>query len=272
MDKRFIKILFLTVVILIGYFLVKPLIKSGGANTEMTFFGLGKADSILIQNGEKNILIDTGEKKHEEILVNKLKVLDVNKIDYLILTHPDKDHIGGASKIIDTFEVGQIFQTSFQKGSKAQSSLEKSIEEKKVKTTIPKEVTDIKLGSLNCTIYPANKDEYKKSNDYSLVMLVNDDKLNYVFAGDAEKKRINELLKIDFPKIDLLKVPHHGRANSSSTKLIEKLSPTYAVITNYESEADEEVLNSLEKEKTKYFYTSQKDIHFLSDGEKLQFY
>ena len=272
MDKRFMKIMFLAVIILLGYFLVKPLIKSRGAKTEITFFGLGKADSILVQNGEENILIDTGEKKHEDILVNKLKVLDVDKIDYLILTHPDKDHIGGASKIIDTFDIGQIFQTSFQKGSKAQSSLEKSIEEKKVKTTIPKEITDINLGSLSCIIYPANKEEYKKSNDYSLVMLINDDKLNYIFAGDAEKERIDELLRMDFPKIDLLKVPHHGRSNSSSTKLIEKLSPTYAVITNYESEADEEVLNALEKEKTKFFYTSQKDIHFLSNGEKLQFY
>ena len=272
MDSRFIKILFLIIIIAGGFILIKPFVKTKGVETEMTFFGLGKADSILIQNRKENILIDTGEKKHGDIIVNKLKVLGVNKIDYLILTHPDKDHIGGASKIIETFEIGEIFQSSFQKGSKAQSRMDKSIEEKKVKSIIPKKITEINIGNLNCTIYPSEQEGYKKSNDYSLVVLIKDKNLNYLFTGDAEKERIDELLKIDFPKIDLLKVPHHGRANSSSSKLIEKLSPTYAVIPNYESEADQEVIDAFKKEKTKVFYTAQKDMKFLSNGEKLQFY
>lgn len=272
MDKKFIKILFFVLMLMLGYFLIKPLIKTKGENTEVIVFGLGKADSIFMRSGKENILIDTGEKKHGDKIINSLKNLGIDKIDYLVLSHPDKDHIGGAVKIIDNFEIGKVLQSSFQKGSKSQISMNQSIKEKKIENIILKDNTEIKVGKLVCTIYAPEKEAYKKSNDYSLVMLSKDKKLNYLFTGDAEEERIEELLSLELPKIDLLKVPHHGRSNNASSKLIEKLSPRYAIITNFESEASQEVLDAFKKEKTKVFYTPQKDMKFLSDGEKLQFY
>ena len=240
-------------------------------STKIIFFGIGKADSIFIQNGKHNILIDTGEEKHSEKIINKLKHFGIKKIDYMLLTHPDKDHIGGAAKIINSFEIGQIFQSTFEKGNKAEKSINKIIIENKIKIVSLKENKKIKVGNLNCTIYASEKEKYKKSNDYSLVILVEDEELNYLFTGDAEKERLEEILNIDFPKIDLLKVPHHGRANTVSTKVIEKLDPAYVVITNYNSGVSKDILDKFKKQNTKLFITSEEDVNVLINKESLEF-
>ena len=89
-----------------------------------------------------------------------------------------------------------------------------------------------------------------------------------MFGGDAEKKRLEEALEYDLPKVELYKVPHHGRENSKSADMIDKLSPKIAIITN--SYAEAEVLEALKLQNTKAYYTSGKSIRFLSDGVKLK--
>ena len=269
MDKNLVKMIAFLLIMVLVCFLLYYLQSDSKKDTKITFLGIGKADSILIQSKSENILIDAGEKKHKERIIAKLKTLGVKKIDHIILTHPDKDHIGGASKVIESFDIGKIYQSSFNKGSKAQLRLDKVILEKHIDNIILKENLEIRVGSLTCTIYPSEKDDHKKSNDHSLVTLVKDKNLNYLFTGDAETKRLEEIYGTVLPKIDLLKMPHHGRVNENSVKIIEKLSPKYDVVTNYESQADKEIINALEEVKSNVFYADEEDIHFSSDGEKL---
>jgi competence protein ComEC len=89
-----------------------------------------------------------------------------------------------------------------------------------------------------------------------------------LFAGDAAERRTEELLRLRYPDIDLLKVPHHGRANINSREFIERISPTYAIITAGQS--DSAVRNALNAVGARSFYSGLGNVHFVTDGLTLR--
>lgn len=240
--------------------------KEEGA-AEIVFFGLTDADSILLRQGEHTILIDTGEEKDGKYLIQSLQKKGITKIDYLILTHPDKDHIGGASQILDVFPVGTVIQSFFEKGSERQARWNEKLKEKNIEPWEPKEVQQVDCGEFQCTIYPPEKEHYKKDNNYSLMVLVKHGEVNMLFAGDALKKRLKEAMAYDLPQIDLYKVSHHGRENALSGEFLRKIAPRYAVITS--DQGDEELLAELEALHTSLYFTDKGDVRFFSDGEQV---
>lgn len=268
-NERLIKIISVFLIAIVGFFLLKPIFSPSEDQTKVVFFGLGKADSIYIENKGKNILIDTGLKSQKESLILSLEALRVKRIDYLILTHPDKDHIGSASYILERFEIGQLIQSNHIKDTKREARIKKLVDEKQIENIRPKEDLKFTVGDLNVTIFTPKKDYYEKDNDYSLITLIEDGELNYLFAGDAEKELLDETLEIDLPKIDLYKVPHHGRQNENSKAFIEKISPEYSVITNFET--DGEIDDILKAANSKVMYVFGKNLTVFSDGKTLKF-
>ncbi|MGB6178598.1 ComEC/Rec2 family competence protein [Carnobacterium sp.] len=269
MRSKGIKIGFLFFIGLLLFFLLRPLVSETPEKTKIVVFGLGKADSIYIESGNETILIDTGLKSTKEELALKLQALRVEKLDYLILTHPDKDHIGAASYILEKFEVGELIQSNHFKDTKREARIQKVIDEKDIKNIRLKEDLTVELGTLKVSIISPKKNEYKGDNDYSLITLIEDENLNYLFAGDAEEKLLEETLEVDLPKIDLYKVANHGRKNPNSKKFIEKISPKLSVITNFKE--DSEVEDILKKQGSTIIYAFEKDIHFFSDGNKIEY-
>ncbi|MDS0525429.1 MBL fold metallo-hydrolase [Clostridium sp. SHJSY1] len=235
---------------------------------EVSFLKLkNDADSILMQNGNQNVLIDTGEKEDAEDVIAYLKSKEVSEIQCLILTHYDKDHIGGAEAIINNFTVKNIIRPYYNKDGKEYTDLINKIEEKNIITTIPTKISNYTVGDINLRVYPPLKKEYADDNNYSLVTLANYKDINILFAGDAVKKRSEELLNIDWPKINIYKVPHHGRANSNSKELINSIKPDYAVVTS--KDADATIKDACEEEDTKLIFTGAGTITFSSDGSKV---
>lgn len=266
--NKYYKLGFLLIVLIFGFLIISPMIKDFNKGTEVIFFGAGDADSILIKNKSGNVLIDTGLKEDREALGDKLRLLGVRTIDYMILTHPDKDHIGGASYVIENFNVKNLIQSKYEKGTKGERRIKKSLNNSTTKNIILTEDYDFKIGHLEFLIYSPKKETYEKSNDYSLVAHVKDRNLNYLFTGDAEKTLLKELLEVNYPKMDLYKVPHHGRWNGNSENMIKKVSPEIAVITS--DTGDKGVVNALENEGSTIYYAFDEDIHFYSDGVKLE--
>lgn len=235
-----------------------------GDKMELVFFGLDEADSSLIRYKDQVILIDTGELEQGEYIVKNLLNLGIDKIDYLILTHPDKDHIGGAVEIIRAFDVGTIIQSSLEKGSDLQKKLNNEINKKKIATIILEKDYQINMQEVNIKIFAAKEKDYKKSNNYSLMTLLTYGEVTCFFAGDAEKKRLEEALTYDLPEVTLYKVPHHGKYNKKSEEMIEKLAPEIAVVTSPNAEKD--VLRALLIKNTKVYYASDEHLRFISDG------
>lgn len=243
--------------------------KDSGDDMELIFLGLGEADSIIIYHNKKTLLIDTGEVAHGPFIIKNLRKLGVEKIDYLILTHPDKDHIGGAVDIVKNFEIGVIIQSSLQEGKALQETLNQTIETKDIKSIVPEEIYQFKLGDASIKVFPPLKTSYKKDNNYSLMTLITHKDLHFYFGGDAEKKRLEEALEDELPKVTLYKLPHHGRLNSKSAEMINKLSPEFAIITGNSPSA--ELVEIFKSQSSKVFYTGNKNIRFLSNGVESQF-
>ena len=234
----------------------------GGKETEniplsVYFFGCSEdADAILLHVDGADIMIDTGIYQDSERLVDKLEETGVSQIDLLVLTHPDKDHIGGAVRILEQFPVDQVIRTDAEKGSELQENLENALKNEQV--TVPEEVQCYTYGDLTLTVYPPKEAEYENTNNYSIAVLAEYEGRRIFFAGDAKKKRITELLEEELPQVDVYKCTHHGRDEGKGTDLIERLHPSVAVVTA--GAPEEETKKALEIVGAQVYTTLDTDV------------
>ena len=266
--KKIYKLTFLIVMIALISVIFNATLSYEKDVTEIIFFAAQKGDSILIKSKDKSILIDTGLKEDREILADKLRQKKIRKIDYLILTHPDKDHIGGASHIINNFQVENLIQSEYRKNNKAELRIDKAISNKDINNVILREDLTLTLNNLEVEIYASKKDKSKKANDYSLVTLIKDRDLNYLFAGDAEALLLDELVNKDLPEIDVYKVAHHGRFNENTEAFIKKINPKVSIVTNEETE--DKTLNALEEINSIVYNVFREDLVISTDGKEIK--
>ena len=138
------------------------------------------------------------------------------------------------------------------------------LEEKRIPVeTMPRDRL-FTYGDLDIRVFPPEKFHYNKSNDYSLAVLVKHGDIHLFYAGDAEKERLGELLKLDLPTIDVYKTAHHGRNSKRGVELIEALKPEYAVVTAQEPE--NEIREAFKENGTQVYTTVNRDVVFVSDG------
>ncbi len=189
---------------------------------------VGQGDSFLLHSNNKNILIDTGGKMNNEgtIFYNTiyplLKSKGIKKIDLLIISHGDFDHIGDAKTLIDNFKVKRVVINSNRI-----NYLEKRIINKN--TFIGYQGTYFKVGDFK--LIQLNED-LNDENDSSQIYLVTYKKTRMLFTGDASKKSEELLLdNYDIGNIDILKVGHHGSNTSSSEKFIKEINPKISLIS-----------------------------------------
>lgn len=90
---------------------------------EVHFLDVGQGDSTFIKCGDHSMLIDTGDDSKGTAIQNYLQKQNIKKLDYLILTHPDADHIGGAPVVITKFSIDKVFISNFEKDNKTYQKL-----------------------------------------------------------------------------------------------------------------------------------------------------
>ncbi|MFA9377757.1 MAG: ComEC/Rec2 family competence protein [Lachnotalea sp.] len=236
----------------------------------VTFFDVGKGDCILIEATQGNIMIDTGYEENGEDIVSWLGDNGIDTLDYLILTHPDKDHIGGADIVINNINVINIIDTNCVVDTQdyleyKQAALDQGIDILTLTST-----KEIELGGVKLTIYPPLSTDYAGQNDYSLVTKMIYGETDYLFAADAEEARIAEMLK-QIPNIKsmLLKVPYHGALKDNSEEFFEAVAPQYSIITCDKKKMYEDVTKMLQKLNSEVFTTKQGDITVKSDGNTM---
>ena len=241
-------------------------------NFKTYFFNAGKADCILISNNDKYIMIDTGEETLSKEILAYFNNNNISKLDYLIITHFDKDHVGSSSNIIDNIEIENVLQSDCPKESEyydnyINSLANKSITPQTISGDLEFEIEDMKIKINGPTkIYDSNE-----SNNSSLIVSINYKNTNYLFAGDCQNDRIKDYLKENsISTYDFIKIPYHGNYQKKLDDLLEKVQPSYAVITCLANEPDiTETLELLEKQNIEYYLTKNGSITVLSDGEEI---
>lgn len=251
--------------------------EEGGRKTDMSMvvFKIGKADAILLMSEGKTLLVDTGEDEDGEEILEYLSDKNINKIDVMLLSHFDKDHVGGADKIIEGIEVGTVYQPDYPKDSGQYKEYTQSVKERGINTVAPTDELSFTLGGMEIFIYPPLKDYYEEENDYSLAATVVHGNNRFFFTGDAESQRMEELIENEEGlegglAHDFLKVPHHGRQDEMLKDFISRVVPSVAVITcSAKNPPDEEVLEFLDESGISVYLTMNGNIYVKSNGEKI---
>ena len=241
------KYFYLNIILLIIIY-ISPYLNS---NFEVVMFEVGEADCHFIKYpyNKNTILIDTGksEYKIKNEIIPYLKSIGIKKIDYLIITHGDEDHIGGAITLINNFQVKNVI---LNKGTF--TDLEKELIKNLNKKKIPYQININKINLSNHTICLLNNTKYNNENDNSIITYFTYQKYKFLYMGDASITTEDNLLEnYNLNNISILKVGHHGSNTSSSKDFISQINPSISLISvganNIYHHPNKEVINNLSK-------------------------
>lgn len=190
---------------------------------------VGQGDSIIIHSNNCTILLDTGTSTDNNYSLSAnttiptLKKLGIKKIDYLLLSHGDKDHAGDALYLLEHFKVKNIYMNLGEK-----NYYEKAIASK-YDYHIAKEGTTINCGDL--VLIQLNK-EFPEENDSSSIYYMKYNETSFLFMGDATTISERYIIEnYELSNIDFLKVGHHGSNTSTSKSFYNTIRPKYSLIS-----------------------------------------
>ncbi len=221
------------------------------------YFDVGQADSILIVNNGESMLIDAGNNDDGDLVVKNIKKIGIDKLTYVVGTHPHEDHIGGLDNVINEIDVGTIFMPKTTTNTKTYEDVLDAISNKKKKIKVPKIGDKFTVGNAECEVMSI-QDNSQDLNACSIVIRMEYNGISYLFTGDAEKG--NESAR-SWPQTDVLKAGHHGSRTSSSQKFLEQINPKLIIIScgknNDYGHPHQETMNRYEKLNAKIYRTDE---------------
>lgn len=251
--------------------------KSSSERLVIDYIDVGQGDSILIQQGSKTMLIDTGTSASKEMLISSLKNHKIKKLDYLILTHPHEDHIGGASEVVKDFKIGTVYMPKVTTNTNTFKELVSEMNSKGIKASQPDLQTKFNFGKASCIIYGPVNPKSEDLNTYSIVMKITFGNKKFLFEGDAQSSNEKGMLDKGYDlSADVLKVGHHGSSTSSSEAFLKAVKPSYAVIScgkgNDYLHPHSQTMQRLKNLNIKVYRTDENgSIECITDGKNIKF-
>lgn len=192
---------------------------------------VGQADSILIRDGNYNMLIDAGNNSDGEKLVKYYKELGITSFKYVFASHPHEDHIGGMDDIINNFDIENFYMPDKLSTTKTFEDMLDALERKNLKYIVPKVNDKLSLNNSNIDVIYVGSDE-SDINDSSIVLKLNYFSNSFLFTGDLGSNKEKEILNSGANiKADVLKVGHHGSSYSTASLFLDKVNPSFAAIS-----------------------------------------
>ena len=239
------------------------------------FLDVGQGLSILCESDGRYMLYDGGDSSTSSFVVAYLKKQNVEKLDYLIASHYDSDHINGLIGALNVFDVDTIIGPDYVPDSKLYQSFISKIEQKRNEVIHPSVGETFSFGSAEFTVLaPAKITE--DANNNSVALKLSYMEKSFIFTGDAgsdsEAKMCNSGINLD---CDVLSVGHHGSATCTSWDFLKKTVPEYAVIScgvnNQYGHPDKDVMDKLESMAISVFRTDKQGTIIAStDGNNIQ--
>lgn len=242
---------------------------TAAAELTVHFFDAGKADAILLTAADSAVLIDTGEKGFGKTILAYLEDRGVGKLDYLIVSHFDKDHVGGAAKVLGGVTVGTVLQSNCPKDSEEYAKYVKALDSAGIEPVTVRETYTFTLDGVQYTVDPPRRTEYNSddSNNSSLIVSVVNGGDSFLFTGDAQTERLAEFLDTGSATCDVLKLPHHGGDEPLLSALLDAAKPAYAVVTSSDKEPESAAtVRALEDAGVRVLLTREGAVTIHSDG------
>jgi len=258
-------------------------IQSRENKTEVIFLDVGQGDSILIKTKYgQNILIDGGkDNKVLDRLGRNLSFFD-KKLDIVIATHSDSDHIGGLVPVLERYDVDLFLDSGVIHDSVIYSALWDIIKQKQIPVHYisKRQIYDLGENMFIDILYPNIDFIGKDIDDNNLASIVakfTDKEIDYMLTGDAPIEVEDELVLEfgNYLESEIFKTGHHGSKYSSGELFLDAVKPEVSVISvgrnNSFGHPTFRVLKNLENRAIKIFRTDEiGDIRFISDGEFIE--
>ena len=238
----------------------------------MDFLDVGKADCMVLRTENSTVVIDCGEKGDGKQILSLLAENEIETVDFLIITHYDKDHVGGAAKLINNIEVKNVLAPDYTEESDEMEKYNKALAGKNITPVLMHEDISFTLDDVEYTVYAPKKTFYGEDddNDFSLVTKVVYHDTTMLFTGDAMEQRIEEIM--DIGNCTLLKVPYHARKIDNLEDFIKRVRPEYAVACTSAEEFSDNTKNILSKYRVESYSTCDNGrITAVSNGNDITF-
>lgn len=247
---------------------------------EIHVLDVGNADCILLRSETETMLIDAGENNDGDNIVHYLREKQISRLDYVIATHADADHIGGMKTVIQQMEIGKFIMAFMPDGftptTSTYAKMLEALADKNIKITPAETGSQFPLGEAAVYILgPAG--EFEDKNNMSVVCKVVFGQKKFLFMGDAEKEAENALLQSGCDlTADVLKIGHHGSSSSTTHSLLKAVHPSYALITcgkdNSYGHPHKETIENLQKAGISIYRSDiNGTIVLTTDGESIEF-
>ncbi len=243
------------------------------APLKVYFLDVGQADAILIQEEDKNMLIDAGNNNDGPLLVAYFQSLGITSFQYVVGTHPHEDHIGGLAAVINSFEIEKVYIPDAITTTKTFENLLDALETQNLTYTVPTigETFTLNNATLEVLYTGTNTSDL---NNTSIVLKMKYGNNSFLFTGDATSTTEKYLIEKDI-QAEVLKVGHHGSKYSSTEEFLDKVNPTYAIISvgqnNSYDHPSQSTITKLENRNIEIYRTDELGtILVTSDGQEIQ--
>lgn len=206
--------------------------KADGGSLTVSYIDVGQGDATLIQKGNFSMLIDAGKNEKGQMVVSYLKKKGIKKLNILVGTHPDSDHVGGLDDVINNVQVDTVYLPEAKKQTKTYRDVESALKSVNKTAQMPEIGKEYRFEKNVVIRFLGPLKNYKEANNNSLVVQLAYGKNRFLFMGDAEEKAEEDMIKENYDlECDVLKVGHHGSYTATGDNFLTKADPAYAVIS-----------------------------------------
>lgn len=234
---------------------------------------VGKADCIVIRHNGEAVLIDTAEEENIPEVMAFLQKNKINTIHSLILSHFDKDHIGGTEAILKAKTVERVIESNFSSDRSEYYIYHSVLREQENEPLRLTEPLSFSIGECVFQIIPPMESAYdrKEDNNASLIVTLTYRGKHFAFFGDAMEERIYEFISLNDQKFDFAKLPYHGNRLKNYSELIQNIGTPKSVITcSKKNPASEDTLSLLEENHISYYLTENGTVSVVCDGNEIR--